>query len=153
MKKLELLVPPPVVMLLTGGLMWTFDKLFPTLSFEWLERPALGVTVGGFGLVLSLLAVLSFKRLRTTVDPRRPEASSRLATAGVYRYSRNPMYVGVFLILVGWALILGNLMSVLAAFLFVAYITRYQILPEEHMLEARFGDDFRMYKSKVRRWI
>src|SRR5690606_17870686 len=100
-----------------------------------------------------LISVFTFKRLRTTADPRRPQASKTLATSGIYHYSRNPMYLGVLLILIGWGLLLGNLISVLCTLAFMAYITRYQILPEERALHDRFGDDFLAYKARVRRWI
>lgn len=157
MNRLELLVPPPLVMLVSGLLMWLISALLPVFSLAWLYSPALGAIIGSIfgllGVAISLTGILTFKRLRTTVDPRRPAASSRLATSGVYRYSRNPMYLGVLLILIGWAFVLGNWLSALVPIVFIAYITRYQILPEEQWLQKKFGSDFLEYKRTVRRWI
>lgn len=105
------------------------------------------------GLAISLLGVVNFKRARTTVDPRRPAEATTLVTSGLYRYSRNPMYLGVLLVLIGWALFLGNLVSVLFIVGFALFINRYQILPEERLLQEKFGADFMAYKARVRRWI
>ena len=153
MSRFELLVPPPIVMFVTGLLMWLLSVLFPALLLVWLHKPVFGIITGVFGVVVSLMGVLVFKRLRTPTDPRHPTASSKLATSGVYRYSRNPMYLGVLLMLVGWTFMLGNLLSALGPLAFIVYITRLQILPEERWLEKKFGSDFQAYKDKVRRWI
>lgn len=153
MNRLELLIPPPVTMLVTGILMWGSSALFPWLGFTWLYSTAWGGATALLGLAVSLSGVVTFKRARTTVDPRRPGEATTLITSGIYRYSRNPMYLGVMLILVGWALFLGNLLSALLIVGFVVYINRYQILPEERLLQEKFGADFVAYKEKVRRWI
>lgn len=153
MSRLELLIPPPAVMLVTGAIMWLLSALFPGLALPWLHSRAGGAVIGLLGLSISLAGVLAFKRASTTVDPRRPAETSTLVTSGIYRHSRNPMYVGVLLILLGWAVSLGNPLSALCALAFVAYITRYQILPEERLLLGKFGAEFLEYKSKVRRWI
>ena len=153
MKRLELRIPPPVIMLATGILMWLASILFPGLSVPWLHSAAWGAVTALLGLAISLLGVADFKRARTTVDPRRPAEATTLVTSGLYRYSRNPMYLGVLLVLIGWALFLGNLVSVLFIVGFALFINRYQILPEERLLQEKFGADFMAYKARVRRWI
>lgn len=153
MKRLELRIPPPVIMLATGILMWLASILFPGLSVPWLHSAAWVAVTALLGLAISLLGVVNFKRARTTVDPRRPAEATTLVTSGLYRYSRNPMYLGVLLVLIGWALFLGNLVSVLFIVGFALFINRYQILPEERLLQEKFGADFMAYKARVRRWI
>lgn len=153
MNRLELLIPPPLIMLTTGVCMWALSMLFPELALPWFYSPASGAATALLGLAISLSGVATFKRARTTVDPRRPAGATTLITSGIYRYSRNPMYLGVLLVLIGWALFLSNLLSALLIVGFVLYINRYQILPEERLLQEKFGADFIAYKGKVRRWI
>lgn len=153
MRRLELLIPPPIIMLATGLVMWLLAEWFPEPALHWDRSAAGGVAISLLGVVISLAGVLTFKRASTTVDPRRPAEASTLVTTGIYRYSRNPMYLGVLLVLIGWAVILGNLISALAIVGFVAYITRYQIIPEERLLQEKFSASFTAYKGRVRRWI
>lgn len=153
MKRLELLVPPPVVMLLIGLLMWVLSKMFPAFAFPWLHSDAAAIATALLGTAISLAGVITFRRASTTVDPKRIEDVSTLVCSGIYRYSRNPMYLGVLLVLVGWAIYLGNLLSILCLFVFIAYITRFQIIPEERLLRERFGEKFHSYQNQVRRWL
>lgn len=153
MKRLELLIPPPLVMLLVGLIMWLLSEMFPALTLAWLHSIAAATTMGLAGLAISLTAAVTFKRASTTLDPKHPARTSTLISSGAYRYSRNPMYLGVLLVLVGWAIYLGNLLSILCTFVFIAYITRFQIVPEELLLREKFGAGFLSYKSRVRRWL
>jgi protein-S-isoprenylcysteine O-methyltransferase Ste14 len=94
---------------------------------------------------------------RAAVPPRahhgQPAAASSLVTGGIYRWTRNPMYLGMALALAGWGLYLGNFGALALVGLFVMYIDRYQIDPEERALTARFGDAFAAYRRRVRRWL
>lgn len=153
MKRFELLVPPPLVMLIIGLLMWLLARMFPMLSFAWLHNGAAASVMAILGLAISLAGVAAFRRARTTTDPRHPGEASTLLTTGIYRYSRNPMYLGVLLVLVGWAINLGNLLALLCAIVFIAYITRFQIIPEERLLQGKFGEGFESYRRAVRRWL
>jgi protein-S-isoprenylcysteine O-methyltransferase Ste14 len=108
------------------------------------------VVAGGF---VALAGVHAFRQNRTTVNPLTPEQSSSLVTSGVYRFSRNPMYLGFLLALAGWCVYLGNWASALLLPVFVACINRFQIAPEERALRAQFGPRFTMYASTVRRWL
>jgi protein-S-isoprenylcysteine O-methyltransferase Ste14 len=99
------------------------------------------------------LGGIAFRRARTTTNPLKPEAASSLVIAGVYRYTRNPMYVGVACVLVGWAVYRGSLPAFVVPVLFVLFITRFQIIPEERVLSAKFGPKFAEYQAKVRRWL
>jgi protein-S-isoprenylcysteine O-methyltransferase Ste14 len=96
--------------------------------------------------------VLTFRRAKTTVNPTTPAAASALVRTGVFRFTRNPMYLGLLLCLVAWAIFLSSVLALLSAPLFVVYMNRFQIAPEERALAALFGDSFAAYKRDVRRW-
>lgn len=153
MKRLELLIPPPLVMLLIGLMMWVVSRVFSAFTLAWLQNTVIAYVFALLGLVISLVSMVAFRRARTTMDPKHPTSASNLISSGVYRYSRNPMYLGVLLLLAGWAIYLGNVLSMTGLIVFIAYITRFQIIPEERLLSQKFGVAFDSYKSKVRRWL
>ncbi|MER1967320.1 isoprenylcysteine carboxylmethyltransferase family protein [Castellaniella sp. GW247-6E4] len=153
MRRLELLVPPPLVMLMTGLLMWLLSKTFPVLTLSWPGGAMTGLVLSLLGVAISLAGVAAFKRAGTTIDPKHPVEATSLVSVGIYRYSRNPMYLGVLFVLVGWAFYLSHMLSALCVLFFIAYITRYQILPEERLLQEKFGVAFLTYKGRVRRWL
>jgi len=153
MKRLELLIPPPLVMLIIGLIMWLVSEIFPTLTVAWLHSVVAAVAIALLGIAVSLTGIATFRRARTTIDPKNPAEASSLINSGIYRYSRNPMYLGVLLVLVGWVFYLGNLLSILGIFIFIAYVTRFQIIPEERLLEEKFQAKFLSYKNNVRRWL
>jgi len=98
-------------------------------------------------------ALSCFKRASTTVNPVEPERTSKIVTDGAFQYSRNPMYFGLLLLLFSYDVYLGNIIGLIVCFFFVLYMTYFQILPEERVLERKFGVLYLEYKSKVRRWI
>jgi len=153
LKSLELRVPPPLVAGTLAFLMWLAARLLPLLDFALPAKSALAIALAAIGLGVGLMAVFQFKRARTTVHPMRPQESSALVTAGIFRRSRNPMYLGVLLILAAWAAWLANVAAFLLLPVFVAYLNRFQIAPEERVLEARFGAAFADYRRAVRRWL
>lgn len=153
MQSLELKVPPVLVAIITGGLMWAANAALPALalSLPW-RRPG-AVLLVVLGAVIGLAGVLAFREHRTTVDPTRPDAATALVHAGIYRYTRNPMYVGLALGLAAGAWYSSNAAALALLPAFVAYITRFQILPEERALRDRFGAPFEAYMARVRRWV
>ncbi|WP_323018329.1 isoprenylcysteine carboxylmethyltransferase family protein [Castellaniella sp.] len=153
MKRLELLIPPPLVMLILGAIMWLLPAIFPALTLTWLQRAAVGALISLLGLIISLAGIATFRHANTTIDPKRPADAASLVSSGIYRYSRNPMYLGVLLVLIGWAVYLGNMLSVLAALAFIPFITRFQIMPEERLLTDKFPSEFPAYMRTVRRWL
>ncbi len=152
MNALELKVPPPLVALVTGLLMWWAAKLVPPLALPGVARIVVAVVFAGVGVGLAMSGVLTFRRAKTTVNPTTPAAASALVRTGVFRFTRNPMYLGLLLCLVAWAIILSSVLALLIAPLFVVYMNRFQIAPEERALAALFGDSFAAYKRDVRRW-
>ncbi len=153
MLKLELKIPPLLLTLILGVLMWLLSLCLPTMAVPNLFRISISVLILGAGLVVLVLGVISFKFAGTTVNPMSPDSTSSLVTSGVYRFTRNPMYLGFLLFLVAWGLFLSSLYSLLLSVLFVFYINKFQITPEEKQLEAVFGKEFKLYVAQVNRWI
>ena len=146
-------VPPPIVMLLAASIMWALHHWLP-LS-HWITSPwnRLGAIPGAAGVAIAAAATMQFHQARTTVNPMDPSKASQLVTAGVFRVSRNPMYLGMTLLLIGLALWLGSASPWLIPPLFVIIITVAQIIPEEHALGQVFGEPYATYRQRVRRWV
>ena len=153
MKFLELRIPPPLVGLLIGLVMWSLAQQGWLVGLSGSTRLVIATVLVLLGAMISLAGVVSFRRARTTVNPLKPEKTSALVCSGIYRITRNPMYLGFLLVLTGWAVVLASGYAAFGPLLFVAYITRFQILPEEHVLTGLFGDEFTAYRSRVRRWL
>lgn len=154
MRAFELKLPPVLVFLLCGGLAWGLARVAPP---SWRLTAGLGdvgaLLLMAIAVVVALAALAAFHGSDTTVDPRDPARASRLVDGGVYRFTRNPMYLALALLLAAWALRLGQPVALLAAVVFWAWITRFQVIPEERALEQRFGEDYRRYRQRVRRWL
>ena len=153
LKSLELKIPPAVVFLTCAAAMgWVARQ---TAAYAWpfpgrlLVAAALAAAGGGFGLA----GLWAFWKARTSVNPHRPDHASAFVVHGVYRITRNPMYLGLLLILLAWAAYLANIPAPVFLPAFVLYMDRFQILPEERALRAKFGDTFARYAKSVRRWI
>lgn len=154
---LETKIPPPVWWLVAAIAMWLLDRYAPLERVDAaVPRPlVLGMAgaVALAGMALAGEAVLRFLRARTTVHPLHPEHATALVVAGTYRYTRNPMYLGLLLLLVAWALWLGSLAVWLVVPVFVFVLTRLQIVPEERALAAKFGAEYQAYRAAVARWL
>ncbi len=150
---MRLLIPPPVQGLIFGAAMWQLARLLPqfAMSFPGDRYVALVCLIIGVGM--ELIAVRAFFVAKTTVNPLKPENANKLVISGLYKISRNPMYLGLLIFLTGWAIWLGNPLNVGLLVLFVAYITYSQIKPEEAVLREKFGADYADYCRSVRRWI
>jgi protein-S-isoprenylcysteine O-methyltransferase Ste14 len=153
MNALEHRIPPPLVMLLTAFAMWQFARLLPRVEVDDTVRLVLAGLFLTDALFCALAGVYCFRRAHTTVDPLHPDKASRLVTGGIYRVSRNPMYLGFALLLLAWAVFLASPWMLLGVPAFMLYIGRFQIQPEERALETLFGQEFRDYRAQVRRWL
>jgi len=153
MKALELKFPPVAQSLIVAAGMWLIARYLPALSFDIPARRSLVVLFFCLGGIVAVPAIAAFRSAETTVDPRDPEKATRLVVAGIYRYSRNPMYLGLLFLLISWAFYLSNLVAFAGVPLFVLAMNRLQIQPEEAAMEAKFGDEFRAYRESVRRWL
>jgi len=150
---LQLKIPPPAYALMIGILMWLLDRHLPIT--HWIGSPW---NKGGILLILvafsmDFSSLFVFFRKHTTPNPFHPENATKLVTSGLYRYTRNPMYVGLLIILTGYAIWLGSLSPFLLLPLFFWLITTQQILPEEKILEQKFGQEYLDYKKRVKRWL
>jgi protein-S-isoprenylcysteine O-methyltransferase Ste14 len=152
LEKLNTLVPPPIVTGLCLLVMWALHKQMGT-ELIWSGSKPMAVLLLGLGLLLMLIATLQFIKAKTTVNPMRPTHSSSIVSTGVFAISRNPIYLGDVLVLMAWALWLGSITSLIAIPLFVAYISQFQIKPEEQALLKKFGPTYERYLTTVRRWI
>ena len=133
--------------------MWWLDKLFPTFSMPAENLGTAGIVIMLAGFSLDLLALKQFTSKHTTVNPLSPGKASTIVFSGLYRYTRNPMYLGMLLVLFGWGLYLTNLLSFIVLPFFVVILTHMQILPEERILGEKFGKPYRDFLNRVRRWV
>jgi len=150
---MELKIPPPLLLLLFGSVMWGISKAGVLAPIESDLAAPLSLAMLVLGLAINIFSAVSFRRASTTINPLKPETATRLVDSGIYKFSRNPMYLGVLLVLSSLAIWLGCVLNIAILFLFVWYITMFQIIPEERALEKVFPETFNLYKSRVRRWI
>jgi protein-S-isoprenylcysteine O-methyltransferase Ste14 len=153
MQVLELKIPPPAALLVIAGAMWAVSLAGLSLGLRDPIRIVVAGTIALIGASIDLFSAISFRRAKTTVNPMKPEKTSALVTSGAYRFSRNPMYVGLVFLLVAWAVFLSSAWALAGPLVFVLYINRFQIAPEERVLTATFGTAYSAYKSSVRRWL
>ncbi len=133
--------------------MWLLSDFFPGFSFDLPEKKMVAAVISILGGIISIAGVISFRRARTTVIPMQIDAASSLVVTGIFAITRNPMYLGLVFVLLGWFVYLSNFTSLIMVPLFVLYMNSFQILPEERALESKFGQEFVVYKAKVRRWL
>ena len=149
---LDTRVPPPVVALLALLLMWKLAAWLPGPPAPGWRVP-LALALVAVGATFDLAGLWAFRRARTTINPMKPQATAALVTTGVYRFTRNPMYLGMLLFLLAAVVYLWSPVALLGPLVFVAYINRFQIGPEERVMHERFGPDFAAFCARVRRWI
>ena len=152
MRTLELRVPPVAVVVIFAAAMTVLALATPT-EVRVPGRRFVAVAFVLAGIAVAVAGLMSFRRRRTTVNPFTPERTSALVDTGIYRFSRNPMYLGFLLALLGWCVFLASWAAACLLPAFVAYMNRFQILPEERALAERFGTRFLDYSAAVRRWL
>lgn len=152
-RALELKVPPLVLVLAVGTAMWLLAAAVPSfhVALPWHRAVAAVLVIAG--AIVTFAGVVAFRRAGTTVNPMAPASASALVRTGIYRVTRNPMYLGFLLVLLGWAATLSNALAAVAVPLFVWYMNRFQISPEERALAALFGAEYVAYRQAVRRWL
>ena len=133
--------------------MWVLNHYYPVLTIISEPWSRLGWCVMAIAPIAPIAALIQFRRADTTVNPHKPETTTTLVTSGVYAWTRNPMYLGLAMLLLGWAIKLGTLSPLVAALLFIPLIQRIQIRPEEHALRIQFGSDYERYCHRVNRWL
>jgi protein-S-isoprenylcysteine O-methyltransferase Ste14 len=133
--------------------MWFASLVVAPVSVPFAARVGVAVVLASVGLTFGVAAMLSFLREKTTMNPIKPGAASSLVTGGVFRFTRNPMYLSLLLYLLAWTAYLSNWLALLLVPVFVLYINQLQIKPEERALSALFGSEYASYKARVRRWL
>ncbi len=153
MHRLELKIPPVALVILFALAMWLVARMSPGAGIqipgrEWV---ALVILIVGFALIIA--GAVAFISAKTTVNPMTPELATSIVSSGIYKLSRNPMYLGLFLMLAAWTIFLENILSALLLPLFILCMNRFQIIPEENTLLTKFGDEYARYLKSVRRWL
>ena len=153
MNALELKIPPPAVAVLIALAMWGLSDVGPGLDLPAAVRIVAALAVALAGGAIAVSGNVAFRRAGTTVNPMKPQRTAALVTTSVYRFTRNPMYFGLLFVLLGWVAFLCSASAIAGPVVFVLYINRFQIEPEERVLASMFGAEYAGYKSRVRRWV
>lgn len=150
---LEARIPPPIVLLLFAALMFGLARALPQFGELWPPLLSIAIVLAMLGVGIAVSGVREFSKKQTTVNPLTPDRATELVVSGIFNRTRNPMYLGLLFVLTGYAVYLANGAALLVLPLFVAYLTRYQIVPEERAMHELFGARFKEYCLRVRRWI
>ncbi|QWX82602.1 isoprenylcysteine carboxylmethyltransferase family protein [Cellulophaga sp. HaHaR_3_176] len=150
---MHLKIPPIVILLIAGILMYVLAYFLPVGFFDFTGRFYLMYILFGLSSIIAVTSILKFLKNKTTINPVKLEGVSSLVITGIYSFTRNPMYLAMLLLLLVWALYLGNAFNAVLAALFVSYMNKFQIIPEEKALLELFGKEYKNYKISVRRWF
>ncbi len=150
---LELKLPPPALAALLAAAMWGSAHALPAWHVTMPARIWVAAGIAALAVAIAIAAVAAFVSARTTINPTTPRASSTLVAAGVFAMSRNPMYLSLLSLLLAWAVFLASPWALAGPVVFVTYMNRFQIVPEEHALAELFGAEYAAYRARVRRWL
>jgi protein-S-isoprenylcysteine O-methyltransferase Ste14 len=150
---MKLTIPPAIVTAITAGAMQLVAMYIPLGSLRLPGSRLLAALLLIVSGVFGVLGLYQFYRKSTSIDPHKPSKASTLVTDGIYQYSRNPMYLALFFLLIAYATILQNVLNLFVFPVFIWYMNRYQIIPEEEVMEEKFGSEYLEYKSEVHRWL
>tara|TARA_Y100000589_G_scaffold194825_1_gene184244 strand:- start:136 stop:591 length:456 start_codon:yes stop_codon:yes gene_type:complete len=151
MTNIKTKLPPPLVALIFGFLINYTKNIFPKIEIK--NQIIFGSFIIINGLIIILSAIILFKKYQTTISPLNPSNATKLITNGIYKFSRNPMYLGLLLVLLGISIIFNLTGGFFFILLFISYMNLFQIIPEENAMVDLFKDEFLEYKINVRRWI
>jgi len=146
-------VPPPAIGLICVLAMWLTNRFVTDAVISLPFKLLLAIFFVLAGITISVIAFRQFSRQDTTVNPMQPESATALVSEGIFSKTRNPMYIGLFLMLTGWGIWLANPVNIFVLILFVLYITHFQIKPEEAAMRSLFGAEYEEYTKRVRRWL
>jgi len=150
---MKLKLPPALIMIFFAAIMLVLERYVPVGLLDFNGHQLVAKMLFGFGALIGILGMWEFFKASTTIDPHSAERVSTLVQTGIYRFSRNPMYLALVSIIISLGFYLGDLLTLSVVPVFILYLQYLQIIPEEEALEEKFGDEFREYKSKVRRWL
>jgi len=144
-------IPPPILVIILTSLVYFSSTKLELIHLPY--RQSVSVIILIIGLIVIISPVINFIKSKTTVNPVKFKNVNTLVTTGIYRYSRNPMYLGMILIIISTTVYYLNFMSVFSPLIFYIWINKFQISREEIFLEDKFGNEYLKYKSETRRWI
>jgi len=150
---MKIKIPPPLVTFIFAGILYLLAKFLPVGSFYFFGQIVLMYVLLGIGVIVMLSALLQFFRKKTTTNPLHPDKASYLVTNGIFKYTRNPMYLAMLLFLIAFALKLGNAFNSLVLAGFVYYMNHFQIKYEEEALHKHFKKEYKLYTKATRRWF
>lgn len=153
MRFLNTKIPPPIIAIFCAIMMWMLRDFGPSINLSDNFKLSILFICIGIAIAFDLSALREFGRAKTTINPLNPQKAQSIVTSGIYKITRNPMYVGIVVLLFGFCMKFGSYIGFIFIPLFITYITIFQIIPEEIALEAKFRDEYLKYKNKVRRWI
>lgn len=153
MKSLETKIPPPVLAGVVALFMTAAAPYLQKLELPFGLQVALMAGCGVIAFSFGITGVITFLRKQTTIDPVNVDQASKLVTDGIYAFSRNPMYVGLTALLVQWAVHLSVPWTLVGPAVFAWFLHRFQIIPEERAMRAKFGAAYDDYCRRVRRWL
>ena len=153
MKALETLIPPPIVTVIIMILMYWVPRSILASSIQSSLLFFAAIATGLAAIMIMLAGIAAFAKDRTTLNPMRIDQASTLVTSGIFKFTRNPMYLGDVIFLFAWCLLLATPWAIFGPFLLMVYLTQFQIKPEERMMQQKFGTAYKAYQSQVRRWI
>ena len=144
-------IPPPIVTLIFAALIYFSSEWSPSIVFR--GQNLISLFLMTVGLIVLLIAISAFIKLKTTINPLKPEAASSLVTTGIFRISRNPMYLGMLLLIISLWIKTGAVLGFILVAGFIAYLNYFQIFPEEQAMKRLFSDKYKTYCQQVRRWL
>jgi len=153
MKILETKIPPPIVAAVFAALIWWVAGYLPKTYFGITSKTIVVTVLLALGILFDLSGLTRFLGARTTINPIKPHNASALVQSGIYKFTRNPMYVGLVFLLTAWCIYLDCPVALVAVAGFMLYIHVFQILPEERTLAKLFGEEYHEYQARVRRWL
>ena len=153
MNALENRIPPPIITAIFALVMWLVSAYLTPINMAIEFRIGAAVIIAVLAVLFLISGGVSFRLAKTTVNPLSPESASSLVVSGIFKVSRNPMYVGFSLLLLAWSVYLSAPVLLIFVLLFTAIITRFQIIPEERAMLKLFGEEFIAYQQSVRRWL
>ena len=144
-------IPPPLIVLTLIISIYFSSKRIDLIIIPF--QLEISFFILSLGILIFINPVLKFIKSKTTINPIQFEETNRLVTSGIFKYSRNPMYLGMLMIIISTSIFYLNIYSILTPFLFVFWINKFQIKREEIFLTEKFGKEYLSYKNKTRRWL
>ena len=144
-------IPPPILVLILVSSNYYSSKKIDLIHLP--NQDLISIIIFLFGILILINPIFKFIKSKTTIDPIKFKKVNKLISSGIYKYSRNPMYLGLLMIVISTSIFYLNIFSISTPFLFYFWINRFQIKREEIFLTEKFGKEYSLYKAKTRRWI